>query len=105
MDEFFDCATPSMRRPDDFSFFPIRRFCRFSRAASVTILPSALFRERFSLGGSWASSIQQVLLPEKSPLLGRLLSVPWAGLHSCGEWQIGLVTMEVSVRFAYYSML
>jgi hypothetical protein len=29
-----------------------------SRAASVAILPSALFVERFSLGASWASSFQ-----------------------------------------------
>jgi hypothetical protein len=28
------------------------------RAASVAILPSAVFAERFSLAASWASSIQ-----------------------------------------------
>src|SRR6267143_3749394 len=39
---------------------------RSSRAASVAILPSALFVERFSLGASWASSFQQVLLPARS---------------------------------------
>jgi hypothetical protein len=38
-----------------------------SRAASVAILPSALFFERFSLGASWAFSFQQVLQPENRP--------------------------------------
>jgi hypothetical protein len=41
----------------------------FSRAASVAILPSALFCERWSLGASWAYSFQQVLLPDYRPLL------------------------------------
>ena len=36
----------------------------FSQAASVAILPPALFFERFSLGASWAYSVQQVLPPE-----------------------------------------
>ena len=45
-----------------------------SRAASVAILPSALFVERFSLGASWAYSFQQVLLPEYRP---RLPSLRW----------------------------
>jgi hypothetical protein len=36
-------------------------FFRFNGAASVAILPSALFVERFSLGASWAYSFQQVL--------------------------------------------
>jgi hypothetical protein len=63
--------SPSMRRPVDVkghlgflfssSLFPL------SRAASVAILPSALFGERFSLGASWASSFQQVLLPDNRP--------------------------------------
>src|SRR6202011_5435664 len=44
-------------------------FLSSSRAASVAILPSALFVERFSLGASWASSIQQVLLPDYRPRL------------------------------------
>jgi len=43
-----------------------------SRAASVAILPSALFVERFSLGVSWASSFQQVLLPDYRPRLPSL---------------------------------
>jgi hypothetical protein len=34
------------------------RILRFHRAASVAILPSAVFAERFSLAASWASSIQ-----------------------------------------------
>jgi hypothetical protein len=66
--------SPSMRRPvsvksvfcfsllGDF-FFPL------SRVASVAILPSALCCERFSLGASWVSSIQQVLLPVNGPRL------------------------------------
>jgi len=36
---------------------------RLSRAASVAILPSALFVSDDSLGASWAFSFQQVLLP------------------------------------------
>jgi hypothetical protein len=43
-----------------------------SRAASVTILPSALFVERFSLGASWAFPFQQVLLPDNRPRLPSL---------------------------------
>jgi hypothetical protein len=43
-----------------------------SRAASVAIIPSALFSERFSLGGSWASSFQRVLLPDNRPWLSSL---------------------------------
>jgi len=38
--------------------FPICGFLLFSRAASVAILPSAVFYERFSLAARWASSIQ-----------------------------------------------
>jgi hypothetical protein len=38
--------------------FPICGFLLFSRAASVAILPSAVFVERFSLAARWASSIQ-----------------------------------------------
>ena len=45
---------------------------RLSRAASVAILPSALFVERLSLGASWASSFQQVLLPDYRPGLPSL---------------------------------
>src|ERR1035437_8814797 len=42
--------SPSMRRPVSVKpvfLFLIRRFCRLSRAATVAILPSALFGERF----------------------------------------------------------
>jgi hypothetical protein len=62
-----------MRRPVDvkkllaLSF--VFRFFPFSQAASVAILPSALFVERYSLGASWAFSFQQVLLPDNRPLL------------------------------------
>ncbi len=51
-----------------FSFFLSPELFPFSQAASVAILPSALFGERFSLGASWVSSIQQVLLPDNRPL-------------------------------------
>ena len=65
-----------MRRPVDvkahfhfLSFFvPVNLFL-LSQAASVAILPSALFGERFSLGASWVFSFQKVLLPENRPLL------------------------------------
>jgi hypothetical protein len=49
--------------PRGFAFEP-RRLCR--------ILASALFVERLSLGASWASSVQQVLLPENRPRLPSL---------------------------------
>src|SRR5450759_2268002 len=39
-------------------FFPFCGFLLRSRAASVAILPSAVFYERFSLAARWASSIQ-----------------------------------------------
>jgi hypothetical protein len=45
-----------------FKLFPL------SQAASVAILPSALFVERLSLGASWVYSIQQALLPDNRPL-------------------------------------
>ena len=41
-----------------FFFFLAYGFFRLSRAASVALLPSALFVERFSLGANWASSFQ-----------------------------------------------
>jgi hypothetical protein len=48
-------------------------FLCLSQAASVAVLPSALsFVERFSLGASWASSLQQVLLPDNRPRLPSL---------------------------------
>jgi len=65
-----------MRRPVDvkahFHFLLSVSLFPFSRAASVAILPSALFFERFSLGASWASSFQQVLLPDNRPRLPSL---------------------------------
>jgi len=77
--------TPSMRRPVSvkpffhlslFSFlFFISSFSKLfplRQAASVAILLSALFGERFSLGASWVYSIQQVLLPDNRPLLPSL---------------------------------
>src|ERR1700730_14751466 len=61
-----------MRRPVDvkghFRFLLSVSLFRFSQAASVAILPSALFGERFSLGASWVFSFQKVLLPENRPL-------------------------------------
>ena len=52
-----------------FFFVPPVNLFPVSRAASVAILPSALFCERCSLGASWAYSFQQVLLPDNRPLL------------------------------------
>jgi hypothetical protein len=43
---------------DGFFFFFSGGFFRLSRAASVAILPSALFVSEFSLGASWASFVQ-----------------------------------------------
>ena len=54
--------TPSMRRPVDvkahFRFLPSMSLFPFSQAASVAILPSALFCERYSLGARWVFSFQ-----------------------------------------------
>src|SRR5260370_334080 len=54
--------TPSMRRPVDvkahFDFLLSVSLLPFSQAASVAILPSALFCERFSLGAHWVFSFQ-----------------------------------------------
>src|SRR5258707_1164979 len=64
--------TPSTRRPvsvESVFLLPSCGSLRSSRAASVAILPSALFFLRFSLGASWASSFQQVLLPDNRPWL------------------------------------
>src|SRR6202790_4277827 len=51
-----------MRRPVDvnahFRFLLFVSVFRFSQAASVAILPSALFCERYSLGASWVFSFQ-----------------------------------------------
>src|SRR5260370_30210246 len=51
---------------------PIGVFCVRAGPPPVAILPSALFFERFSLGASWASSLQQVLLPDNRPRLPSL---------------------------------
>jgi hypothetical protein len=51
--------TPSMRRPVGVKMvfvFPIVDLC-LNRAASVAILPSAVFGERLSLAASWESLI------------------------------------------------
>jgi len=54
--------TPSMRRPVDvkahFHSFLSVTLSLFSQAASVAILPSALFGERYLLGASWVFSFQ-----------------------------------------------
>jgi hypothetical protein len=55
-----------------FALSVIFSFFRFSQAASVATLPSALVMERFSLGASWVFSFQKVLLPDKRPLLPSL---------------------------------
>ena len=52
-------STPSMRRPVDAKahfhlLLSVNQFL-FSQAASVAILPSALFGERYSLGARWGS--------------------------------------------------
>src|SRR5712664_3997927 len=51
-----------------FSFLPVDSL-HSSRTASVAILPSALFVERFSLGAWWAFPIQEVLQPDYRPRL------------------------------------
>jgi hypothetical protein len=78
--------TPSMRRPVIVKavFLPFfsssfANLFAFSRAASVAFFPSALFRERFSLGASWAYSFQQVLWSEQGRAkLEKLALAPWA---------------------------
>jgi len=54
--------SPSMRRPVDvkahFHFLLSVSLFPFSQAASVAILPSALFCERYSLGARWVFSLQ-----------------------------------------------
>jgi hypothetical protein len=54
--------SPSMRRPVDvkahFCFLLSVSLFSFSEAASVAILPSALFGERCSLGAGWVFSFQ-----------------------------------------------
>jgi hypothetical protein len=55
-------VTPSMRRPVDVKahfhlLLSVNQF-PLSQAASVAILPSALFCERYSLGAWWVFSFQ-----------------------------------------------
>jgi hypothetical protein len=54
--------SPSMRRPVDvkahFDFLLSVSLLPLSQAASVAILPFALFCERFSLGAHWVFSFQ-----------------------------------------------
>jgi hypothetical protein len=60
--EYQHHQTPSMRRPVDvkahFRFLLSMSLFLFSQAASVAILPSALFCERYSLGARWVFSFQ-----------------------------------------------
>jgi len=53
-------SSPSMSRPVGVNtfLFSCLWILTCHRAASVAILPSAVFSERFSLAASWASSIQ-----------------------------------------------
>jgi hypothetical protein len=68
---------PSMRRPVSvktvFLFPPYKGFFPFE-SSRLCRHPSirTLFVERFSLGASWASSFQQVLLPDNRPRLPSL---------------------------------
>jgi hypothetical protein len=59
---FGQLLSPSMRRPVDvkahFRFLPSVSLFPFNQAASVAILPSALFCERYSLGARWVFSFQ-----------------------------------------------
>ena len=52
-----------------FFSFPNWRFLPLNRAASVAILPFALFVSDISLGARWVFSFQWVLLPDYRPLL------------------------------------
>jgi hypothetical protein len=52
-----------------FFSFPNWRFLPLNRAASVAILPFALFVSDISLGARWVFSFQWVLLPDNRPLL------------------------------------
>ena len=49
--------------------FSYWRFLPLNRAASVAILPFALFVSDLSLGARWVFSFQWVLLPDNRPLL------------------------------------
>ena len=43
-------------------FFSVRVYSLLSQAASVAVLPSALFGERYSLGASWVFSFSRCCL-------------------------------------------
>ena len=62
-----------------FSFFS-QGVLRLSRAASVAILPSALFVERLSLGASWVFSFQWCCY----------LRIDLCSHRFCGSWAPGL---------------
>src|ERR1700724_1589646 len=76
--------SPAMRRPVDvnshFRFLLFVSLFRFSQAASVAILPSALFCERFSLGASWVFSFQRCCY----------LIIDLCSHRFCGSWAPGL---------------
>jgi hypothetical protein len=58
-----------------FLFPPYKSFFRSSRAASVAILPSALFGERYSLGARWVFSFSRCCY-----LIIALSSYLWVGV-------------------------
>ena len=61
-------------------FFFLPGVLRLSRAASVAILPSALFVERLSLGASWVFSFQWCCY----------LIIDLGSHRFCGSWAPGL---------------
>ena len=61
-------------------FFYSQGVLRLSRAASVAILPSALFVERLSLGASWVFSFQWCCY----------LIIDLCSHRFCGSWAPGL---------------
>src|ERR1700681_3794143 len=73
-----------MRRPVDvkahFRFLLSVSLFPFSQAASVAILPSALFCERYSLGASWVFSFQWCCY----------LIIDLCSHRFCGSWASGL---------------
>jgi len=77
-------VSPSMRRPVDvkahFRFLLSVSLFPFSQAASVAILPSALFCERYSLGASWVFSFQWCCY----------LIIDLGSHRFCGSWAPGL---------------
>jgi len=90
-------STPSMRRPVrvnlfflfSFSFFILSAsYFPFNQAASVAILPSARFVERFSLGASWA--LQSVLLRARNRIGSERL-------HPAMEWRCAVLDRKSCV--------